>query len=331
MRLLGRIEAGIVAMGLVMALAACNGDDESSATTSTGPAPTSSATTTTVAPSTSAPVTTPQPTTTVGPPTTAPAPTTAPTTSTPATTTTRPPSLVDVRIYLLRGERLVIAHRDVAGPAVLRGALEQLVAGPTADERDAGLGTTVPAGTTVLGVDLGFGRATVDLSDEFDDGGGTLSMQARVAQIVFTATQFPNVDSVEFWMEGEPIETLGGEGLILDEPQTRAMMPREITGAVIVDTPQPGDTVTSPFRVTGEADVYEAQFPIEIWRDGVQIGGLAPVTGGAWGTWGDFDVTITVDAAPGPIQLVTYDEGGCGDDPECPEPIRTVVELMLAA
>lgn len=329
MRLLGRIEAGIVATGLVMALAACGGDDGSSASTSSGPTPTSSATTT--APSTSAPVTTPRPTTTVAPTTTAPVATTAPTTTTPTPpTTTNPPSLTDVRIYFLRGERLVSAHRGVPGTAVLRGALDQLVAGPTADERDVGLGTTVPAGTTVLGVDLGFGRATVDLSDEFDDGGGTLSMQARVAQIVFTATQFPNVDGVEFWMEGEPIDTLGGEGLILDEPQTRAMMPREVTGAVIVDTPHPGDTVTSPIRVTGEADVYEAQFPIEIWRDGVQIGGLAPVTGGAWGTWGDFDVTIPIDAAPGPIELVTYDEGGCGDGPECPEPIRTVVPLVLA-
>jgi len=32
---------------------------------------------------------------------------------------------------------------------------------------------------------------------------------------------------------------------------------------------------------------------------------------------------------PGPIELVTYDEGGCGDDPECPPIIKTVVPLTL--
>lgn len=225
----------------------------------------------------------------------------------------------------------MITHRDVTGPAVLRGALEQLVDGPTSDEAADGLGTTVPDGTTVLGVDLDDGLATVDLSDEFDDGGGTLSMQARIAQVVFTATQFPNVDRVRFWMEGEPIDALGGEGLSLIEPQSRLDVPLEISGSVIVDLPQPGDTVTSPIRVVGEATAFEAQFPIEIWRDGVQIGGMAPVTGGSMGEWADFDVTITLDAAPGPIELVTYDAGGCGDDPECPPLITTVVPLTLAA
>lgn len=327
-----RIVTAFATLSLAFAGAACDRDATSGPTTTPTPttvAPTT-VTPTTVAPTTATP-TTVAPTAPTSAPSTLPA-TTAPTTPAPNTsTTTTPAPTIDVRVYFLRDERLVVAHRDVAGPAVLRGALEALLAGPTDAERDAGDTTTVPAGTALRGVNLEDGEATVDLTAEFGTGGGSLSMTARVAQIVFTATQFPNVDRVTFWIDGEPVDVLGGEGLILTDPQRRMDVSLDLAGSVIIDSPLPGATVTSPIRVTGEGDVFEAQFPIEIWRDGVQIGGLAPVTAGAWGTWGEFDVTIAVDAAPGPIQIVAYDPGGCGTDPECPPIIRTVVDVNLGA
>jgi germination protein M len=308
-----RCVVALAVTALVAVSAACDDDDTTAPTSAPG------TTTSTTVPATTAP-TTPAPT----PATTMPA-----TTTTTSTTTTAPASIVDVTAYFLRGERLVIAHRDVAAPAVLRAALTALLAGPTDAERAAGETSAIPAATTLRGVNLRDGEATVDLSGEFATGGGTLSMTARVTQVVFTATQFTNVDRVTFWIDGEPVETLGGEGLMLDEPQQRSDVSYELSGSVIIDSPQPGATVTSPIRVTGEGDVYEAQFPIEIWRDGVRIGGLAPVTAGAWGTWADFDVEITVDAEPGPIQIVAYDPGGCGTDPECPPIVRTVVDVVL--
>lgn len=321
-----RLRIGVV-IGLLATIAACGGDDATTSSTqpTTTVAPSTSTTSTTAATDTSAPATTTS--TTSAPTTTQPTPTTTPTTTPP--TTTPPTELVDVRVYFLRGERLVIAHRQVAPPAVLRGALTELLKGPTAAERAAGLTTTIPAGTTLLDVDLSGGLATVDLSDQFDDGGGTLSMTTRVGEVVFTATQFDNSDAVRFWMEGEPIEYLGGEGLIMSDPWTRLMVGQSISGSVIIDTPAHGATVGNPFTVTGEGDVYEGQFPIEVWRDGVQIGGIAPVWAGAWGEWADFEVTITLDAPPGPIELVAYDEGGCGTGPECPEIITTVVPLTF--
>jgi spore germination protein GerM len=336
MRRLQRITARGVFVSLVLVagtvvVVACDGGDTAApATSATGT--TAPTTVTTVVPTT-APATT-STTITTAPVTTTPA-TTAVTTTTPSTTvaptTTVPAVDVDVRVYFLRDERLVIEHRDVAGPAVLRGAIEALLDGPDADEAAAGTGSAIPAGTELRSVDLDDGRATIDLTSEYGSGGGSMSMFARITQVVFTATQFDNVDEVVFWIDGAPVEALGGEGLVLIEPQTRAMTSRDLTGSVIIDTPRPGATVTNPVRVTGEGDVYEAQFPIEIWRDGVQIGGLAPVTAGAWGEWGDFDVTIPLDVGPGPIEIVAYDPGGCGDDPECPPIIRTIVEVELAS
>src|SRR5690606_15313075 len=106
--------------------------------------------------------------------------------------------------------------REATGPAVAAGALRGLLAGPTDAERALGFGTAIPAGTTLNGVVVADGVATVDLSGDFASGGGSASMQARVAQVVFTLTQFPTVDSVDFELDGEPLTALGGEGLLLE-------------------------------------------------------------------------------------------------------------------
>jgi germination protein M len=252
-----------------------------------------------------------------------------PSASEPSAPATNTPTLVDVKLYLLRNEQLATVHRDVAGPAVLRETLVALLAGPTAAELASGLHSEVPGETELLDVALADGTATVDVSSEFESGGGSLSMTARVAQVVFTATQFDNVERVLFLMDGAPIEFLGGEGLVLVDPQTRSSVDRAFTGGIIIDTPVPGDTVGSPFTVTGEGDVFEADFPIEIRANGERIGGVAPVMAGAWGDWADFETTITLDAPPGPIELIAFDAGGCGDAPECPPITYTVVPLTF--
>jgi germination protein M len=307
----------VVAMLLLLSTVACG--DSSTSNGPTVPA-TNGPTTTAVL------VTSPAPSTSGAAPATT---TAAPTSTTTSATTSAPATPTDIKVYLVREGRLVIAHRQVAGPAVLQGALTALLNGPTAAERTGGLDSAVPAATQLLDVALADGQATVDLSGSYGTGGGSLSTQARVAQVVFTATQFPNVDRVLFRMDGAPVEFLGGEGLGLTAPQTRAMTDRSVTGAVLIDAPAPGTVVHSPFTVTGEGDVYEAQFPIEVWSGGRQVGGVAPVSAGAWGSWAPFEVTVNVDASPGPIELVAYDEGGCGTDPECPPIVKTLVPLTL--
>ena len=328
-----------LALGLLAATSACGSDD--AASTTTAPSATSTATverSTTDPPvpsTTEVPRATTTPTSISEPPSaTEPVPTTTEplvTVAPPPSTTTTPGTLIDVKVYFLRDERLAIAHRQVPGPATLRGALAELLSGPTADELVAGLHSEIPEGTTLLDVDLTDEVATVDLSDDYDDGGGTLSMTARIAQVVFTATQFDNSERALFWMEGEPVDVFGGEGMVLDEPLARMNVDRAFNHGVIIDTPLPGSTVSSPFTVTGEGDVYEADFPIVVRRDGVQIAGPFLGFAGAWGNWDDFEVTITVDAGPGPIDLVAWDDQGCTPgDPDCSPVTEIVVPLVLA-
>ena len=149
-----------------------------------------------------------------------------------------------VAIYLVRNERVSPVRRYVDPAAPATPTLEALLAGPM--DGDGDRTTAIPDGTSLLGVSIdGDGILTADLSQEFTSGGGSLSMKLRAAQIVYTATQFPTVKGVLFAVEGEPVETLGGEGLTVDRPQTRADYEDE-TPAVLIEEPLPGDTPQLP-------------------------------------------------------------------------------------
>jgi germination protein M len=319
------LRVGLV-LGLLAVASACgNGDDTATSTVPPDATTLSSSTITSQAPGTTAPSTESGTTpTTESPDATA---VSAPSPTTPSTNPTR----VDVRIYLLRDERLAVTHRQVAGPAVLHSALAELLEGPTDSERTAGLHTEIPDGTTLRDLNLADGLATVDLSGDYERGGGTLSMTARLAQVIFTATQFDNVDEVLFWLDGAPVEFFGGEGIVLGDAQQRRDVDWALTKGIIIDTPLPGATVTSPITVTGEGDVFEADFPMEVRRNGERISDVVIVFAGAWGNWADFQTTISVDAPTGPIELVALSPVGCTPDsePNCPVDLETVVPLTL--
>jgi spore germination protein GerM len=101
--------------------------------------------------------------------------------------------------------------------AILENALEQLLAGPKSDRH----ATTIPEGTQLRNVVFKSDGVHVNLSEEFTFGGGTASMTGRVAQILYTATSLNSNGKVWLEIEGEPLEVLGGEGLLLDLPLTR--------------------------------------------------------------------------------------------------------------
>lgn len=170
-------------------------------------------------------------------------------------------------MYFLRGEKLGVAERRLpATKAVAAAAMRELCNGPTSAEKTAGLGTTVPTGTELRSVNIKNGVARVDLTSEFASGGGSLSMMARVAQVVYTATQFPTIKSVTFSLDGKPITELGGEGIVVATPQSRADWV-EFEPPIFVESPGVGSILSSPFVLRGTASVFEASFLAELRDD----------------------------------------------------------------
>ena len=225
------------------------------------------------------------------------------------TTTTTKAETVDVLVFFMRGEYVAPVRRHVpATKEVAKAAMQELITGPTSEEKAAGFTTALPDRTLFLGIALNGSVATVDLSKEYESGGGTMSMTARLGQVVYTLTQFPTVDSVLFKLDGKPVEVFSGEGLILDHPVTRADY-EYVTAPIHVESPAYGDTVKSPLRVYGTSNVFEATSQLRIVDSaGKKLAEAVVMATSGTGTRGTFDVTVPFQAEPGSdITLISFE------------------------
>jgi germination protein M len=208
-----------------------------------------------------------------------------------------------VRAYLWLGggkgsAGLVPVLREVpATKAVARAAVTAVLAGPTSGEAGRSISSEIPSGTQLLGITIESNVATVDLSGEFASGSDSTAVRTRFAQVVYTVTQFSNVKSVAFHIDGQPATVYDGAGTALDRPATRAdYVP--LLSWIWVDRPAFDAAIGNPARVTGNTDVFEATFRVSI-LDGagkVLVDEMAMATCGS-GCRGTFDVTLDYTVA----------------------------------
>ncbi len=129
------------------------------------------------------------------------------------------------QVYWLdaRGDRLkleespLILQKSLTDQQVLETAVKSLLSGPQSSDND----TTIPPETKLLSLKLDKEGVHLNLSSEFTTGGGSASMMGRLAQLLYTATSLDANGKVWLSIEGEPLELLGGEGLIIEQPMTR--------------------------------------------------------------------------------------------------------------
>lgn len=243
---------------------------------------------------------------------TTPPPTTEPTTTSPAPAPDAART-VPVGVYFTRGEKVAVARRTVAAPALAANAMKALLAGPTAAEKAEGLDTQIPAGTKLLGIVVRNGTATVDLSKRFESGGGTLSMTMRIAQVVGTLTRFPNIKRVAFKLDGVAVESIGGEGLIVSPSVDRADY-EDAFPAIVPEVPLPGTQVPRPLVVAGTANVFEAQFRVSVLdAAGKVIADRAVTASAGTGTRGTFRAAVPYPANHAGKGIVRFYERSAKD------------------
>ena len=77
---------------------------------------------------------------------------------------------------------------------------------------------------------------------------------------------------------------------------------------IVIESPLPGESVTSPIRVTGTANVFEATVSFEVRDAGdkVVLRGFTTATSGT-GTRGTFETELAVPNLAGPATIVAFE------------------------
>jgi immunoglobulin-like protein involved in spore germination/sporulation and spore germination protein len=191
-------------------------------------------------------------------------------------TTTSPAETTAVRVYWLRDGKVWPALREVSETAgIATATVAELLQGPSAqEESDLAFTTAIPEGVENAEVSIDDGVAQVELDTELPD--------EALAQVVYTLTQFSTVKSVE----------------VQERTLTRADF-EDLTPAILVESPLPFEEVTSPLRVTGTANTFEANFQYELTdTDGLIVDENFVTATSGTGTRGTFDFTTAEFTVP---------------------------------
>ncbi len=200
-------------------------------------------------------------------------------------------------IYLLldqqdAGPYLVPVERSIDDTlAVAEAAVTSLLDGPTDAEAASGpaLSSSIPDGVALNDITIEDGLATVDLSSGFEAGGGSFAMFSRLAQLVFTVTQFGTVDGVALELDGEPVTVFSSEGIDITPPIDRSWFDgTDVLPPVFVDAPRYGGTFEARLVGTAAADA----FSVEILDGDGRLLGSGDATVDPDGSRVGFDVTV---------------------------------------
>jgi hypothetical protein len=202
--------------------------------------------------------------------------------TTDAGTTTAPAETAKVRVYFLRDGKVWPALRQVdTMGGVANAAVAELLLGPTEQEKtELQLTTAIPQDVEDAEISIEDGVARVELAAELPEDSGPSVFP--LSQLVYTLSQFPTVSSVEV------------QGVTLARTDLE-----ELTPAILVESPLPFEDVTSPLRVTGTANTFEATFSYELTdTDGLIVDENFVTATSGTGTRGTFDFTTKPYTVP---------------------------------
>ena len=106
--------------------------------------------------------------------------------------------------------------------APLTQTLEALVAGPLAGERSRGYRSLIPSATRIEEIHVEGRTAFISFNEPFRfNPYGRDGLLAQLQQVVYTCTEFGNVDRVQIMIGGKVTDFLGPEGIRIRDPLSR--------------------------------------------------------------------------------------------------------------
>ena len=120
--------------------------------------------------------------------------------------------------------RQVIKRQVSKSDSPLTTAINLLLQGPdTTKSNERNCMTLIPAGTKLLSAKVQGGVAYLNFNEAFEiNTYGVEGYIHQLEQIVYTATAFSTVNSVQFLIEGEKRDYLGSEGVLIASPLSRS-------------------------------------------------------------------------------------------------------------
>jgi spore germination protein GerM len=109
--------------------------------------------------------------------------------------------------------------------------LRELLDRPTAQERETGFFTAIPPGTVLLGVSVRGTVADVNLTAQFESAGAEVLHLLRIAQVVWTLTELPEIDAVRFRIHGAPqpvVDQVGIAHEVVGRGRYSRLAPRDL-------------------------------------------------------------------------------------------------------
>jgi hypothetical protein len=105
-----------------------------------------------------------------------------------------------LKVYFVVGQQLVPIQRP---GNTIRETVSQLIAGPTSSERGNGSQSYLSSKLELRAASLADGVATVDLGAPFADPRDAKARNAALAQLVYTVSSVPGVESVQLLINGQ--------------------------------------------------------------------------------------------------------------------------------
>lgn len=96
-------------------------------------------------------------------------------------------------------------------------AIKELLLAPSKWEKSKGFASEIPSGTKLISVRESSGSILVDLSSDFETGGGAASTYMRIKQLIKTVKSNSSVPAY-LYINGKQANVIGGEGVMLKQP-----------------------------------------------------------------------------------------------------------------
>jgi spore germination protein GerM len=109
------------------------------------------------------------------------------------------------------------AYDEEVDGSKIKFAIQALITGPKMDEQAKGVYSEIPSSTRIISINETSAEVIINLSADFENGGGTESLYKRLYQLIKTAKR-NTTKPVYLYIDGRKADVIGGEGIMITQP-----------------------------------------------------------------------------------------------------------------